>query len=326
MATLKFVTLENLEKFWEGVKAYIKKQLGTIVLQSKDKTVTVGENYDLSVNIDGTTIVKDSSTGKLSVASKALTVEGEDAIEVEDGETGKTVKLNIASTDKVLSQSEAGLLANLELKYTKKTDTANGKIELIGKNNTVISTFDTADFTVDGFLNSVAWKGDGSNILVFTWNTEAGKTATEIDLTKYIDTYTNGNGLALDSATKTFSVKVKDGDKYLTVDESGVASKGIDEAIATAKSELMGTAEDSTTLGSLEDRLEELEEAVGDDSVADQITEAIEALDVTEVGGDGKFIQAIKQEDGEISATPVDFSTVFVGYTDPEIEALFEED
>ena len=202
-------------------------------LTSGDKTVTVN-GLDLAVNIDGTTIVKDASTGKISVASKALTVEGEDAIEVEDGDTGKTVKLNIASGDKILSQSEGGLLANLELKYTKKTDTANGKIELIGKNNTVISTFDTADFTVDGFLDSVAWKGDGSNILVFTWNTDAGKTVTEIDLTKYIDTYLAGNGLNLDSATKTFSVKVKDGDKYLTVDGDGVASKGIDEAIAAA--------------------------------------------------------------------------------------------
>lgn len=199
-------------------------------LTSADKTVIV-DGLDLAVNIDGDTIVKDTD-GKIGVSSTALAIEGEDAIDVEVSETGKTVKLNIASGDKVLTQSEAGLLANLELKYTPKSDTENGKIELIGKDNTVISTFDTADFTVDGFLKSVAWKGDGSNDLVFTWNTDAGVTVTEIDLTKYIDTYTNGDGLNLDD--KEFSVKVKDDDKYLTVDENGVASKGIDEAIAAA--------------------------------------------------------------------------------------------
>lgn len=201
-------------------------------LTSADKTVTVN-GLDLAVNIDNDTIVKDTD-GKIGVSSNALAIDGEDAIDVEVNETGKTVKLNIATSDKVLSQSEAGLIANLELKYTPKSDTTNGKIELIGKDNTVISTFDTADFTVDGFLKSVAWKGDGSNDLVFTWNTDAGETVTEIDLSKYIDTYLAGDGLNLDSATKTFSVKVKEGDKYLTVDGVGVASQGIDEAIAAA--------------------------------------------------------------------------------------------
>lgn len=269
-------------------------------LTSEDKTVTVN-GLDLAVNIDEDTIVKDSN-GKLSVSASATAVSGKEAIEVGNAtEGGKEVSLKIDSTDKVLSQSDAGLLASLELKYTPKSDTANGKIELIGKDNTVISTFDTTDFTVDGFLDSVAWSTESGkeNILVFTWNTTAGKSATEVDLTKYIDTYTNGDGLNL--ADKKFSVKIKDGDKYLTVDENGVASKGIDDAISTAvgdlEEQLLGDAEELTDFGKVEDEINDLK---------DSLKTTIEDLDadVTSTGGEFVTVQ-VTEEDGVITAVTV---------------------
>lgn len=269
-------------------------------LTSGDKTVTVN-GLDLAVNIDGDTIVKDSN-GKLSVSASATAVSGKEAIAVGTAtEGGKEVSLKIDTTDKVLSQTNAGLLANLELKYTKKTDTANGKIELIGKNGEVISTFDTTDFTVDGFLKSVEWSTESGkeNVLVFTWNTDAGETVTPIDLTKYIDTYTNGDGL--DLADKKFSVKIKDGDKYLTVGEDGVASKGIDDAISTAvgnlKTELVGDAEELTDFGAVEDEINNLKES---------LTTTIEGLDadVTSTGGEFVTVQ-VTEEDGVITAVTV---------------------
>lgn len=228
----------SVKKQVADLKEELEGELAKAAVASEDKTVTVtpGEDgTDLSVNIDGETIVK-GEDGKLSVASKALTVEGEDAIEVEDGETGKTVKLNIASGDKVLSQSESGLASTLKLDYVKEEK----KVYLKGLEDVVISEIDATDFVADGFLDSVAYSTESGeeNILVFTWNTTAGKTATKIDLSRYIDTYLAGNGLALDSATKTFSVKVKEGDKYLEVTADGVASKGIDEAITAAVDEL----------------------------------------------------------------------------------------
>lgn len=271
-------------------------------LTSDDKTVTVN-GLDLAVNIDGDTIVK-GTDGKLSVSASATAVSGKEAIVVTNvTEGGKEVTLKIDSEDKVLSQGEAGLLASLELKYTPKTDTTNGKIELIGKDGVVIGTaIDTTDFTVDGFLDSVAWKGDGSNVLVFTWNTATqGKTSTEIDLTKYIDTYTNGDGLNLDSDTKTFSVKVKDGDKYLTVDGDGVASKGIDDAIEAAvgdlEDKLTGDAEELTDLGKVEDKIEELEGS---------LKTTIEGLDADVTSTGGEFVTVkVTEEDGVITAVTV---------------------
>lgn len=267
-------------------KSELEDKISKATVASADKTITVSASdsgTDLKVNIDGETIVKDSD-GKLSVASKALTVEGEAAIEVEDGATGKTVKLNIASTEKVLSQSGSGLATTLKLDYVKD----DKKVYLKGIDDDVISEIDATDFVADGFLDSVAYSTESGeeNILVFTWNTTAGKTATKIDLSKYIDTYLAGDGLALDSATKTFSVKVKENDKYFEVTEDGVASKGIDEAIEAAIEEALG----------------------GEDAkpVNEQIEDAINALDSEVTSTDGTNVQVkVTQVDGKISAVSV---------------------
>lgn len=75
---------------------------------------------------------------------------------------------------------------------------------------------------------------DASNNLVFTFETTSGETTTKVNIAKYIDTYTAGNGITV--SNKVIAAKVKTGDAYLTVDANGIASKGIDSAISTAVS------------------------------------------------------------------------------------------
>lgn len=97
-----------------------------------------------------------------------------------------------------------------------------------GKTN--YAKVDASSFVADGFLDSV--KLDGDN-LTFKWNTAAGKTTdTTISLSKYIDVYSAGNGVSIES--NVISAKVKKGDKYLTVDVDGIQTKGIDAAITAA--------------------------------------------------------------------------------------------
>lgn len=72
-----------------------------------------------------------------------------------------------------------------------------------------IAAIDATDFLVDGMLDSVSYKTvekevEGgkketvtTDILVLTWNTDAGKEEVEIDLGKYIDVYTAGNGISI---------------------------------------------------------------------------------------------------------------------------------
>jgi hypothetical protein len=55
-----------------------------------------------------------------------------------------------------------------------------------------LASFDASDFIVDGMLLSAYLNNDN---LVLEFNTEAKKTAVSVDLRKYIDTYSAGNGL-----------------------------------------------------------------------------------------------------------------------------------
>lgn len=237
-------------KFLTGVKIVDGKLDATVAeagLTSTNKTITVN-GYNLEANIDGETIIKDAN-GVMSVASSALTqYVGKEAVAVSaaDAEKNeKTISLAIAGTDKVLTQSDNGLIANLSLDY----NSTEKKIILKGKDGAEIDSFSAADFVVDGMLESVAYEKDGEaegNVLVFTWNTDGKKTATKIDLAKYIDTYTAGNGI--DIIEHSISAKIKDGDKYLEVTTDGIASKGIDGAISSAIADLDAekTSEDGT--------------------------------------------------------------------------------
>lgn len=209
----------------------IADALTGLEVESTDKTVTVtkgtnGGKTNLAVNVDGTTILKNAQ-GVLSVAPSATTpYTGTEAIEVTGTDTGKTIALKIAEANKILSQSADGLTASLSF---SDNDTAK-KIELKGVGGVVVADFSYEKFIVDGMLDDVKLQG---NNLVFTFNTAAGpKTIDPVDLSKYIDVYTAGDGIAISGSA--ISVKVKEGDKYLQVTEDGVASKGIDAAIEAA--------------------------------------------------------------------------------------------
>lgn len=217
---------------------------------STDKTVTVSSASDgginLAVNVDGTTITKDSSTGKLSVVSSALEAyTGEDAIDVS---SGKVVSLTINSGDQILSQSESGLLANLSLQYTAKTSTSNAKIDLIGKDSTVISTIDASDFIKDGMLDSAALREDGDNTyLDLTFNTDSGKDTVSVDVTSLVDIYTAGNGITV--TDNVIAAKVdSSSESFLTVGSGGIKLSGVQTAINTAATKAKTTVSAGTNI------------------------------------------------------------------------------
>ena len=203
---------------------------------SKDKTVkmTYGTDggFDVAVNIDGTTIIKNASSGVLSVASGALTqYKGSNAVKVSevDPKNNKTVSLSINSNDKVLTQSNDGLFANIKLTWDKTQG-----LKLIGKDSIVISTIQATDFIKDGMLDNATYDEETHKITL-TFNTAAGKEPVELNLSDLVDTYEAGNGLGLTG--NVFSVKKsteEDSEGFLKVGTDGVKVSGIQDAINTA--------------------------------------------------------------------------------------------
>lgn len=103
---------------------------------------------------------------------------------------------------------------NTEDYYVYLTDNAGGIHNI---------KLDATDFVKDSFLASVELDGD---YLVFTWNTkldgddsEGSTTETRVDISKYIDVYTAGAGISIDSSNNAISVKTSG---YITIDSSNV--------------------------------------------------------------------------------------------------------
>ena len=155
--------------------------------------------------------------------------------------TDYSVALNIDENDKVLTQSENGLLTSLSLAYDKDTQ----KINLIGKNpDDVLSEIDASDFVKDGFLKSVVNTTNdvGEKVIRFIWNIklddngteQAGETVTDIKVSELFQAYTNGDGLSLDGTT--FSIKIAtDSEGFLSADENGLKLSGVQAAIDSVK-------------------------------------------------------------------------------------------
>lgn len=161
-----------------------------------------------------------------------------DAIEetLEDAELTDTT-YSVKEGEKVLSLD--GTAFGTTLKIQKATHDDKTWVQLLGINDELVSEFDAAEFVADGFLTNAEYDAD-TRELVFTWNTSAGISEDRVPVGDLVDTYTAGNGLNLND--NQFSVKVLETDKYLTVDETGVHTKDIDDAIATAKGEAIAAA------------------------------------------------------------------------------------
>lgn len=207
-------------------------------ITSKDKTVKMTDGtdggFDVAVNIDGTTIIKNASSGALSVASGALTqYKGTNAVKVSevDPENNKTVSLSINSNDKVLTQSNDGLFANINLTWDKTEG-----LKLIGKDAAVIATIPATDFIKDGMLENATYDEETHKITL-TFNPDSEKAPIELNLSNLV--YEAGNGLELTG--NVFSVKKsteEDSEVFLKVGTDGIKVSGIQDAINKASNKI----------------------------------------------------------------------------------------
>ena len=231
-----YATTEYVDNTFVKKEGYVE-----FTQAEKTKLETIAEGAQINVIehviFNGKEVVADAQTKTITLTTPLDVVRG-----LADGEKFLTL------------DNETGKLgATVGLTYY--TDTTGEKpvyeIRLTGKGGEVISTIDAKSFVKDGMLDSVELVANPADqaagtYLVFTWNTEAGLSEPMyVPVTDLIDVYTQGDGITIED--KVIKAKVKSGDAYLEVTTDGIASKGIDTAITTAKNAVIGIEADAET-------------------------------------------------------------------------------
>lgn len=127
---------------------------------------------------------------------------GDNAVTLEQTAAGLkatvATPVTVNADDKILSKAAGNVISSdITFEYVS----ADKKIYLFGKDKTkanAISTIDTTDFIKDGMVDNVKFD-EKTKILTITFNTDAGKEAIPVDLSKLVDSY-NGANLKLSDA------------------------------------------------------------------------------------------------------------------------------
>lgn len=189
----------------------VENAISSTTVKSTDKTVIITDNSgkDLAVNIDGTTIVKDSSTGVLSAD---LTV----------------AKLNATE---VTALSDANVKEAYKLIYaTDANRTAIGDVVKIYKDsalqNVYMGHFDDTlsgqDASTHESSSSTVVPGTGDDALCFVYQLANGNYKLEaVNVQAFLKETEFKDGLTVDTSNHTVSVKVGNGLELGTVASDG---------------------------------------------------------------------------------------------------------
>lgn len=315
----------NGETSVDGTSKSIVKGLNTAAYRSED--------YFYSAT-DGAAAAAAAEAAKKAAESKvaSVTATAGSAIEVTGTTTAPTVglKLDKASGNVTLSQSAAGLKASVQIPTATVTGVATGdkvlglngtllsstlnlkydsttkKIQLLGIKNAVIAEVDASDFIKDGMVNTVSFDPK-SKALTITFNTDSGKETITVDLSSLVDTYTAGNGIAIDK--NAVSIKVDPtSEKFLSVDTAGVKISGVQSAIDAAKDAVVGEDTDTATSNTVHGAKVYAASLASNYATAAQGKKADTALQSIAKGTDGSYVTTTvgaKSDNSQTIATSV---------------------
>ena len=245
----------------KGLADEIKR--ATEAEEALDAKITAeAERADAAEKVNAAAIAAEQSRAEGKEAELATAISAEETRakgveedlqdQIDDIEEGL---VKVKSGEKILGLD--GTTKELSTTLAINYDSETRKVQLKGINNELVSEFDASAFIKDGMLygekafvatatsETVEIKGQthtfdnltvGHQYLAFVFTDGAVPTATYtweiVDLQDLVDVYTAGNGI--DITNNVVSAVAKSGDKYIEVTADGIASKGIDTAIADA--------------------------------------------------------------------------------------------
>ena len=240
-------------------KDYTDQEIAKVAKQIEDKNVTASGDAYVNATAEGnkvTVSATDSTKASLALADSALqkaditTGSANGTISVDGTDVAVKGLEDVAYAtveDKIISLDGGNLKSTLT--FTKETVEGAESLVIKGINGQVIGSVPTAEFVKDGMLSeaelvycTVDAEGKHTEVpagtenavpcLRLVFNTDSQKETIHIELSDLVDVYTAGNGLELKDFE--FSVKLAEGEKYLSTEGGSLKTVGIDNAISTA--------------------------------------------------------------------------------------------
>jgi uncharacterized small protein (DUF1192 family) len=143
---------------------------------------------------------------------------------------------NVNSTLGILSSTDTALNSRVDLITTSFNQFKESGIELVPTSELQYTLYvdgvnrGIIDIPKDNFLTDV-YVSEGDK-LHFVFAVGDKQSDIEVDITKYIDIYTAGDGLLVDN--NKFSIVIEESEGYLSVSDKGLKLNGISDAISSA--------------------------------------------------------------------------------------------
>ena len=143
---------------------------------------------------------------------------------------------NVNSTLGILSSTDTALNSRVDLMTTSFNQFKESGIELVPTSELQYTLYvdgvnrGIIDIPKDNFLTDV-YVSEGDK-LHFVFAVGDKQSDIEVDITKYIDIYTAGNGLTVEN--NKFSIVIEESEGYLSVSDKGLKLNGISDAISSA--------------------------------------------------------------------------------------------
>lgn len=246
----------------DGVISVTRKEL-----KSTDKTVTItqgttSDDIDFAVNIDGTTILKDATTGALSVASSALVQYVGDGKTIAVGAESDGEK-EISATIKI-AEVTTGLNANVEQAWdlvdaTNTPITGSSRIIVKKDNSFVNGKIGHVDDTINATTGAITDGTGNAAIDLIYKNNEDKYVLITIDIEQYLKEAEFKDGLAVNNHEVSVKLSANtESAKYLKIqaiagENGAIELSGIDAAIAAASSSIAAKTTGHVTVSSTND-------------------------------------------------------------------------